>query len=241
MGWFNRFGTPLWKAAESVLWRDGDASNGLCLQLGALFRTVLAGTAPLTDRNYEAMRFVLRNRSPQETSALMDAVRQAETLDLPELTRLMNTLGQVERRGIIHIALELAIGADRLADVREMLSALALSAGMTAEAFADLEKQLIEAEVRRQKLLRSGAGIGVALIIILIFILTATLLRSVIFGLIAAYVMLPVEKFFERRLGKPGTLLARVYGACSLLGRPLAVLAVKLQRNRRELSGEESA
>lgn len=241
MGWLNRFGTPLWKAAESVLWRDDDVQNGLCLQLGALFRTVLAGTAPLTDRDYEAMRFVLRNRPPQETSALMDAMRQSEALDLPELTRLMNALGQVERRGIIRIALELAIGADRLADVREMLSGLALSAGMTGEAFADLEKQLTEAEGRRQKLLRSGAGIGVALIIILIFILTATLLRSVIFGLIAAYVMLPVEKFFERRLSKPGTLLARVYSACSIFIRPLAGLAAKLQRNRRELSDEEKA
>ena len=45
----------------------------------------------------------------------------------------------------------------------------------------------------------TGAGILVALAIILIFILAATFLRSVVFGIILACFLLPLEKFFEKK------------------------------------------
>ena len=241
MGWLNRFGiSQLKAAAESVLVRaEDDAHADLYRHLGALFRAVLAGDAPLTDRDYEAVRFVLRDRPEQEAAALIDAMRQSGDFRKEDAIAVLSTLGAAERRGIIRIALELGIGASRQAAVHDLLLELAIALGMTGEAFADLEKQLAEADARRRKLLRSGAGIGVALIIILIFILTATLLRSVIFGLIAAYVMLPVEKFFERRLSKPGTLLSRVYGFFSIFRKPLAMLADALQRDRRVLTPVE--
>ena len=241
MGWLNRFGiSQLKAAAESVLVRaEDDAHADLYRHLGALFRAVLAGDAPLTDRDYEAVRFVLRDRPEQEAAALIDAMRQSGAFRKEEAIAVLSKLSAAERRGIIRIALELGIGASRQAVVHDLLQELAVALGMTGEAFADLEKQLAEADIRRRKLLRSGAGIGVALIIILIFILTATLLRSVIFGLIAAYVMLPVEKFFERRLSKPGTLFSRVYGFFSIFRKPLAMLADALQRDRRVLTPEE--
>jgi len=52
------------------------------------------------------------------------------------------------------------------------------------------------------KTLVSGtwAGIAVALVVILLFILAATFLKSLIFGLILAYFFLPLEKFFENRV-----------------------------------------
>ncbi len=45
----------------------------------------------------------------------------------------------------------------------------------------------------------TGAGILVALAIILIFILAATFLRSLVFGIILACFLLPLEKFFENK------------------------------------------
>ena len=38
--------------------------------------------------------------------------------------------------------------------------------------------------------------------VLVVFVLTATLLRSVIFGLILAYICLPLEKFLERKMLK---------------------------------------
>ena len=45
----------------------------------------------------------------------------------------------------------------------------------------------------------TGAGILVALAIILIFILAATFLKSLFFGIILACFLLPLEKFFENK------------------------------------------
>ena len=48
----------------------------------------------------------------------------------------------------------------------------------------------------------TGAGILVALAIILIFILAATYLKSLFFGIILACFLLPLEKFFEKKFFK---------------------------------------
>ena len=44
----------------------------------------------------------------------------------------------------------------------------------------------------------TGAGILVALAVIAIFILAATFLKSLVFGVILACFFLPLEKFFEK-------------------------------------------
>lgn len=94
---------------------------------------------------------------------------------------------------------------------------------------------------RWARLLRSGAGVLAALIVIAVFILTATLLRSVIFGLIAAYVMLPIEKFFERRLRRRKGCVWLLSQAVDLLFSPLRRLAAGIERRCRTvpLSSEE--
>ena len=50
----------------------------------------------------------------------------------------------------------------------------------------------------RKKVIGSGAGIAVALVVILLFVFAATFLKSLVFGIIAAYFLLPLEKFFEK-------------------------------------------
>lgn len=51
---------------------------------------------------------------------------------------------------------------------------------------------------KKKGLFRSGAGVIAAIVILLLFVLTALYLKSLIFGIIAAYFFLPLEKFFER-------------------------------------------
>ena len=107
----------------------------------------------------------------------------------------------------------------------EKLEALALKTGMTREEFQDIVSAILNAQARRERMLRSGAGIIAALIVILVFILTATLLRSVIFGLIAAYLLLPLEQFFERNWREkrgPGFYLGQIGSLLCYLPRKLA-------------------
>jgi len=55
-------------------------------------------------------------------------------------------------------------------------------------------------EPAKSKIFRSGSGMFAALLVILLFILAATFLKTLVFGIIAAYFLLPLEKFFERRV-----------------------------------------
>ena len=74
-------------------------------------------------------------------------------------------------------------------------------------------------------LLRSGtaAGILVALVVIILFILAATFLKSLIFGLILACFFLPLEKFYERAFSRwaPGRAF---WAAVDWLTQPIRYL-----------------
>ncbi len=81
------------------------------------------------------------------------------------------------------------------------------------------------------KALVSGtwAGIAVALVVILVFILAATFLKSLIFGLILAYFFLPLEKLFENRIFQ----FRPVKSVCHALGilyEPVRKLRVRIAR-----------
>ncbi|MDD2479001.1 MAG: AI-2E family transporter [Victivallaceae bacterium] len=86
--------------------------------------------------------------------------------------------------------------------------------GIAAEDVLVIEKSVLQRGQKKQRLIKSGAGIIAALFVLLLFILTATLLQSLLFGLILAYISLPIEKWFERRLDKGGMLhfVSRILG-----------------------------
>lgn len=81
---------------------------------------------------------------------------------------------------------------------------------------------------KKTGLFRSGAGVIAALVIILLFVLTALYLKSLIFGIIAAYFFLPLEKFFERRVflsavvQRIGSRIARLFSPLTALRRKLS-------------------
>ena len=77
-------------------------------------------------------------------------------------------------------------------------------------------------------LLRSGtaAGILVALAVIAIFILAATFLKSLVFGIILACFFLPLEKFFERCFSRRP--FRAIWNTADCLVRPLGYLKARL-------------
>ncbi len=83
------------------------------------------------------------------------------------------------------------------------------------------------------------AGIAVALVVILVFILAATFLKSLIFGLILAYFFLPLEKFFENRFFqfRPVKSVCR---ACGFLYEPVRKLRVRIAGGKEPSQEEKS-
>ncbi|MBP5182374.1 MAG: hypothetical protein J6331_05035, partial [Lentisphaeria bacterium] len=88
------------------------------------------------------------------------------------------------------------------------------------------------------RVLNSGAGLAVALIVLLLFLLAATFLRSLFFGILLAYLFLPLEKYFETRFFRSSwvVFLSKTLGR---LFRPAAALKNRLKKPKIPLTRAE--
>ena len=102
-------------------------------------------------------------------------------------------------------------------------------------------EELLEKDAKRRqtasKVLNSGAGVAVALIVLLLFLLAATFLRSLFFGVLLAYLFLPVEKYFETKFFRSGTVifLSRLMGKLFL---PFTFLSRKVTKPKEKTREE---
>ncbi len=96
---------------------------------------------------------------------------------------------------------------------------------------------MMESE-KKSGLFRSGAGVIAALVILLLFVLTAMYLKSLIFGIIAAYFFLPLEKLFERKVFQTDAA-RRADAFFHRLFSPLTALRRRLSRSGRSLTEAE--
>ena len=167
-----------------------------------LVKTVLeADGNPLDNSDLEIFRQALsRRHSSVEVERMVSELRRASVISAEDAIQVLKCLPQSEKLALIRFLMTLAVASKTLANCETMLAALAAEAGMTGDEFQKLQEDTIVERERYNRIIRSGAGILAAVIVIAVFILTATLLRSVIFGLIGAYLMLPIEKYFERRI-----------------------------------------
>ena len=130
------------------------------------------------------------------------------------------------------IALTVSTGGNTqsVAFVREASLAL----GMDAETFSVQLRKMYEAEKRKQRLRNSGRGIFAALVIIAVFLLTAKYLQSVIFGVLLACILLPLEKFYERKLSSGSGMIYYLVKCAGLPLVPLKKLSGMLARKADE-------
>ena len=125
-------------------------------------------------------------------------LEQASLCSEKEVIEQLAVLPVEKQERFIRLAAAMIHRPDGIAGAAEKLSAVVRATGMKDEKFQEILDEIAESTERRRQLLRSGAGIIAALIVIAVFILTATLLRSVIFGLIIAYLLLPLEQYLEK-------------------------------------------
>lgn len=126
--------------------------------------------------------------------------------------------------GILAVALN-AHAAD-IAYVRKTAALL----GVEKEEFSAFFRKITEDEQKKQRLRNSSRGIIATLVIIAVFMLTAKFLQSVIFGLLLACILLPLEKFFEHRLASEKGLVYWTVKILTLPFQPLKKLAAAITR-----------
>jgi len=104
----------------------------------------------------------------------------------------------------------------------DCLQAIATELGISEEAFKREENAALEQHNRRMKLVRSSTGLIASVVVIGIFILTATFLKSVLFGLMLAYFFLPLQQRYANSFLNNG-LIARLFGlANTILFKPFS-------------------
>ena len=204
----------------------------------ALYKTVLAGSGQLTEENLLEVRQLLTQLPPNEIDELIDLLRSADDISADELAGELADLPTEEKHRLVENAVKLAIRSHRLEENRAYLAAVAAHFQYEPGEFDAQVAEIAAKDGSRRRILRSGAGILTALIVIGVFVITATLLKSVIFGLILAYIMLPAEQFFYRRLCNPRSALYRLTRGFDALTAPLRRFSAALRRQP-PLSQEE--
>lgn len=198
----------------------------------SLVKTILeSGGRPLGSADLDIFRQLLSaEHSPFEVERMISELRQREHVSAEEAAPAFLNLPEEERVRLLESLLILAQGTGNAVTSEALLTELAERFGVSLDNFKLMQTAAAASQNRRMRIIRSGAGILVALIVIAVFILTATLLRSVIFGLIGAYLMLPVEKYFERRLRARRGVSYWLIHVGAIFFSPLRNLAARIRK-----------
>lgn len=162
-----------------------------------------------------------------------------ETVSVEEAVIVLNKLSDIKRQQIVEFLLALAVALGNLTDEIGFVFEIAEKLYVDKAGLKNRHAQLSEEARKRKLLVSSGWGIIVAIGVILLFVITAKLLQSVIFGLIIGCVLLPLEKLAEGQLRRKRGLF---YLLCSFGGGilfPLRKLAQILNRKVDDIPEDE--
>ena len=123
-----------------------------------------------------------------------------ESVPVSDAVAVLNKLEDYQRTQIVEFLLALAVALGNLPDEVDFVFEVAMLLGVDKTGLENRHLQLSEEARKRKLLVSSGWGVIVAVGVILLFVITAKLLQSVIFGLIIGCVLLPLEKLAEKQL-----------------------------------------
>lgn len=196
-----------------------------------LLKRVLLSDGRLDATEIESFRRLLNGtHSEGEVDDLVALLKVVELPSTDDAVRAFSPLPGEEQMRLMRGLLSLAFDSGNLAGNRTWLNELAARLELPPEWVETVLESLAAEQAKREKIIRSGTGILVALIVIAVFILTATLLKSVIFGLIGAYLMLPLEQFFERRFRLRSGVWFRLSEVLRWIALPFRKLSNLLRR-----------
>ena len=193
-----------------------------------------------TDKLDTFRRLLESECDSSEVEQRITELRHLTPLEPSAVAGALALMRREDRGRLLHFILTLAAASGTPDAVLTSLRNIFSDAGVDGDVFDAMHGETLKAEERRQRIIGSGAGILAALVVILVFIVTATLLRSVIFGLILAYLLLPLEKFFERRQREKRGLAYHLFRIIALPGKPLRLLSQRIMRRASTEDGDPS-
>ncbi len=235
------FEQPVNKAIDTVagIFTHADQLSDNDKTLLALIKAVLPTEPAAMEKSLGKIRNHLEKRSVSERRIenLQTFLRQVAPGTPDAAIAVFSQLDTVQQKSFINdlLALSLEHGEYR-SEALETVRDLAGKSGISAEEFETMLLDVRNTHNNRVKIIRSGTGIILALIVIGVFILIASWLSSLLFGLALAYIFLPLEQYFERRLRRPAGKISRIVKSLN----PFANWKKHLQRQEKfELSADE--
>ena len=221
----------------SAYFARGDRKRQIRSQVIALTWQILEENGTVPESRLAVLRRLLEEKTGVAgAEEILEELRQPCSFVMDDSNSLLLEIPQEKRRELIRFELTLAqesgVWNQKNHDLLKAVSDLLL---IPQEEFEQMVKTAQTENESRKKLLRSSAGLLAALGVIAVFVLTATLLKSVIFGLIGAYLLLPLEKYFERKLRSRKGIIFYITRGFEICSSPLFKLSSAVQRRRTDV------
>lgn len=207
-----------------------------------LLGVVIWADGKVDGREIECFRELFAGQVPEkQLDFMVEELKREKVRDIDKGMKWIAALSEERKRDVMDALLKIAFfNGDYTDSQNSVLKKIAAGCGVPDEDFALMLKHAREHFERRKRIMRSWTGLIVALVIISIFVLTATFLKSVLFGFILAFIFLPLEKFYERRFASPGILL-KVFSAAGAILLPLKNISNRIRRRLKPSSSPDSA
>ena len=195
-----------------------------------LFVIVLRADGAISAMEQQSVATLVRDTYGEAASSKLQQMLTVE--DPPDLESVcagLNGLSGEEKETLLR-ALFIAAFADNgfARAEEECLYQIARALGISEETFRREEAAALEEHNRRMKLVRSSTGLIASVVVIGIFVLTATFLKAVLFGLILAYFFQPLQQRYQSSFLENG-LMARLIDLAKLVFvRPFAWIMGKV-------------
>lgn len=197
-----------------------------------IVHSLLSRNGVVSGERIEAVRRLIESKKgSEEAFRQIRALKEAADITPQKAAEALEGLDEEEIRKLLHFLVLLTLSSNAFDEAgQNYLAELSSSLGVSPEVFDDIIKSARNERAVQDRLIRSGAGLVAAIGVIVLFILTATLLRSVIFGLIGAYLLLPLEKYFEKKIRGGKGFIARFVRGCEICVQPLYKLSQAVRR-----------
>ena len=234
--WFKSvFDKPGGKAFASIVnllhtHQAGDDSSSAII---SLLKATLWADGPADEKEIEYFEKILeRNYTQHQISHLLAELKSPRKINVETACEMLGAFSEDQKTALLKSLISLGLADDDYSSKqKEIVAEVASKLGISEDILQELETDIEQNYKAKSRLLKSSAGIIVALIVIAVFILTATLLKSVLFGLILAYIFLPLEKFYERKLEGKG-VFSSFFKIFASIGKPFKAISKSMRRNK---------
>ncbi|OGV44685.1 MAG: hypothetical protein A2017_05380 [Lentisphaerae bacterium GWF2_44_16] len=239
----NRALASITSVAENIpKYHDGLKTEKISKDIFFLLAVVLRADGRQKERIPEIENYLSEKYSEVEAEKIISILEDKEDPDIEKSASRLSKLSEKEKLSVLSALIDVAYcDGEYSKKQRKVIENISEKLKVPRELFKEIENSFVQEKEKREKILRSGAGVVMALIVIVIFVLTATFLKSVLFGLVLAYFFLPLEKWYEKNFFS-NRLVISAGNLFSYILRPLSGIPGKMKEAfGNEASGKTSS